>query len=98
LHEKEQRRAEKERNLLPEPELGADISRLVIRFPDGERLDRRIKKDDKLTVICDFIESKRLIDKYSIVTTFPKRILSKEQTIEELGLFPHGVICVEECD
>jgi len=101
LHDKEQHRLEKLRALPSEPELGPDISRLVIRFPDGERLDRRIKKDDKLTVICDFIESKHLFCteyKYHIVTTFPKRVLSKEQTIEELGLFPHGVICVEEYD
>jgi len=90
-------------SLPPEPnEDECETAQLSIRFPDGSRVIRSFRADDKLQVVYDFVESRDLdpldiLSEIVLVNTFPrKEYLDKEQTLEALGLCPSTSLIVEE--
>jgi len=92
-------------NIPPEPnEDECETAQLSIRFPDGSRVIRSFRADDKLQVVYDFVESKDLdpldiLSEIILVNTFPrKEYLDKDQTLEALGLCPSSSLIVEEKD
>jgi len=92
-------------SLPPEPnDDECETAQLSIRFPDGSRVIRSFRADDKLQVVYNFVESKDLdpldiLSEIVLVNTFPrKEYLDKEKTLEELGLCPNASLIVEEKD
>jgi len=90
-------------SLPPEPnEDECETAQLSIRFPDGSRVIRSFRADDKLQVVYDFVESKDLdpidiLSEIVLVNTFPrKEYIDKDQTLEALGLCPSTSLIVEE--
>jgi len=92
-------------SLPPEPnEDECETVQLSIRFPDGSRVIRSFRADDKLQIVYDFVESKDLdpldiLSDIILVNTFPrKEYIEKDQTLESLGLYPSSSLIVEEKD
>uniref|UniRef100_A0A3B3BU38 Fas (TNFRSF6) associated factor 1 n=1 Tax=Oryzias melastigma TaxID=30732 RepID=A0A3B3BU38_ORYME len=76
--EKEAIRLSLEQALPPEPEeeSAEQISKLRIRTPSGEFLERRFLSSCKLQVLFDFVASKGYpFEEFKLLTTFPRRNL-----------------------
>jgi len=91
-----------EKSLPSEPAVGLqNVTHIVIRMPDGKRLERRFLMDSKLQLLRNFIDSKtlseRVPDSYEIVTDFPKKIYSNmNSSFRESGLYPRALVSLQE--
>ncbi|KAM4628553.1 FAS-associated factor 1 [Polymixia lowei] len=99
--EKEAIRLSLEQALPPEPaeEQGEQISKLRIRTPSGEFLERRFLGSCKLQVLFDFVASKGYpFDEFKLLTTFPRRNITQldpGSTLLEAKLFPQETLFLE---
>ncbi|KAM7388253.1 hypothetical protein PAMP_024443 [Pampus punctatissimus] len=99
--EKEAIRLSLEQALPPEPEeeSGEQISKLRIRTPSGEFLERRFLGICKLHVLFDFVASKGYpFDEFKLLTTFPRRNITQldpGSTLLEAKLFPQETLFLE---
>ncbi|KAM7409938.1 hypothetical protein PAMA_001426 [Pampus argenteus] len=99
--EKEAIRLSLEQALPPEPEeeSGEQISKLRIRTPSGEFLERRFLGSCKLNVLFDFVASKGYpFDEFKLLTTFPRRNITQldpGSTLLEAKLFPQETLFLE---
>ncbi|XP_035806094.1 FAS-associated factor 1 isoform X5 [Amphiprion ocellaris] len=99
--EKEAIRLSLEQALPPEPneESGEQISKLRIRTPSGEFLERRFLGSCKLQVLFDFVASKGYpFDEFKLLTTFPRRNITQLEpgsTLLEAKLFPQETLFLE---
>ena len=58
-----------------EPPAGEEATRLVIRLPDGRRLDRRFAKDCPLQAAIDYVESSEPeIYELDLVANYPRKV------------------------
>lgn len=94
---RERFRQEKEANLPPEPSTSDNdqgpILTCVFRLPDGGRFTRRVRAQDQLQLLFDFVDSKGAggleSGSYSLVSQFPRRLLSPASgvsTLEQLEM------------
>jgi len=88
--------------LPPEPEPGTDVSRVVVRMPDGQRLDRRWHKDTPIQTLVDWVES---VDAeagpLSLESHFPRVTYGAEDLTTSLhaaGLHPQATLYVREAE
>ncbi|XP_065104561.1 FAS-associated factor 1 isoform X1 [Paramisgurnus dabryanus] len=99
--EREAIRLSLEQALPPEPkeEEGEPISKLRIRTPSGEFLERRFLSNCKLQVLFDFIASKGYpTDEFKLLTTFPRRIITQldpASSLMDAKLFPQETLFLE---
>ncbi|KAK3566319.1 hypothetical protein QTP86_032362 [Hemibagrus guttatus] len=99
--EREAIRLSLEQTLPPEPkeEAGEPISKLRIRTPSGEFLERRFLGSCKLQVLFDFVASKGYpSDEFKLLTTFPRRNITQLDpawTLLEAKLFPQETLFLE---
>ncbi|XP_078141822.1 FAS-associated factor 1 isoform X1 [Centroberyx gerrardi] len=99
--EKEAIRLSLEQALPPEPaeDRGEPISKLRIRTPSGEFLERRFLGSCKLQVLFDFVASKGYpFDEFKLLTTFPRRNITQldpGSTLLEAKLFPQETLFLE---
>ncbi|XP_077441173.1 FAS-associated factor 1 [Vanacampus margaritifer] len=99
--EKEAIRLSLEQTLPPEPgeESVEQISKLRIRTPSGEFLERRFLGSCKLQVLFDFVASKGYpFDEFKLLTTFPRRNITQldpGSTLLEAKLFPQETLFLE---
>lgn len=99
--EKEAIRLSLEQALPPEPDedSGEQISKLRIRTPSGEFLERRFLGSCKLQVLFDFVASKGYpSDEFKLLTTFPRRNITQldpGSTLVEAKLFPQETLFLE---
>lgn len=99
--EREAIRLSLEQALPPEPkeEEGEPISKLRIRTPSGEFLERRFLSNCKLQVLFDFIASKGYpTDEFKLLTTFPRRIITQLDpawSLMDAKLFPQETLFLE---
>lgn len=99
--EKEAIRLSLEQALPPEPDedSGEQISKLRIRTPSGEFLERRFLGTCKLQVLFDFVASKGYpSDEFKLLTTFPRRNITQldpGSTLVEAKLFPQETLFLE---
>uniref|UniRef100_A0A0D9XLM4 UBX domain-containing protein n=1 Tax=Leersia perrieri TaxID=77586 RepID=A0A0D9XLM4_9ORYZ len=94
------RRQEKAMALGAEPERGPDVTRVLIRFPTGERKERRFHSNTTITSVYDYVDSLDCLkaEKYSLVSNFPRVTYGPEkfsQTLEEAGLHPQASLFIE---
>ena len=92
----------KAERLPAEPAAGPDATRLVIRLPDGRRLDRRFDKACALQAAVDLVESHDPdIYEFDLVSNYPRRVFTAEmrnETLEALGLHPAATLFTKEQD
>uniref|UniRef100_A0A1A8ED42 Fas associated factor 1 n=1 Tax=Nothobranchius kadleci TaxID=1051664 RepID=A0A1A8ED42_NOTKA len=99
--EKEAIRLSLEQALPAEPngDPGEQISKLRIRTPSGEFLERRFLGSCKLQVLFDFVASKGYpFDGFKLLTTFPRRNITQldpGSTLLEAKLFPQETLFLE---
>ncbi|KAF7695414.1 FAS-associated factor 1 isoform X2 [Silurus meridionalis] len=99
--EREAIRLSLEQTLPPEPkeETGEPISKLRVRTPSGEFLERRFLGSCKLQVLFDFVASKGYpSDEFKLLTTFPRRNITQLDpawTLLEAKLFPQETLFLE---
>ncbi|KAK7889774.1 hypothetical protein WMY93_025334 [Mugilogobius chulae] len=99
--EKEAIRLSLEQTLPPEPDEDSaeQISKLRIRTPSGEFVERRFLGSCKLQVLFDFVASKGYpSDEFKLLTTFPRRNITQldpSSTLVEAKLFPQETLFLE---
>jgi FAS-associated factor 2 len=99
-----QRRLEKRRLLLVEPEAQQeDVSVIRIRFPSGETHQRRFISSKPFQHVVDWVESLECNDfaKFSLATTYPRQVLTVEQfcqTLEDLQFGKQIALAIQEED
>lgn len=94
------------KKLRPEPELTSENSKQLttirVKEIDGKILQRRFNMNDSLEQFIYYLGSLGyFIEKYKLLTTWPKRDLAseaKEKSFKELKLYPQETIILEERD
>uniref|UniRef100_G1S2M9 Fas associated factor 1 n=1 Tax=Nomascus leucogenys TaxID=61853 RepID=G1S2M9_NOMLE len=99
--EREAIRLSLEQALPPEPkeENAEPVSKLRIRTPSGEFLERRFLASNKLQIVFDFVASKGFPwDEYKLLSTFPRRDVTQldpNKSLLEVKLFPQETLFLE---
>ncbi|CAN1299707.1 Plant UBX domain-containing protein 10 [Linum perenne] len=93
-------RQEKASSLGVEPEKGADVTQVLVRFPAGERKERRFHSSTTIQSLYDFVDSLGYIEveDYSLVSNFPRTVYGNEKrslSLKEAGLHPQASLFVE---
>ncbi|KAJ4840187.1 hypothetical protein Tsubulata_002935 [Turnera subulata] len=78
----------------------AQMTQILIRFPNGERREKSFSSSDKVQSIYRYIDSLGLtgIGNYRLVSSFPRRVYSVDQmgmTLKEAGLHPKSTLFLE---
>ncbi|KAG2551001.1 plant UBX domain-containing protein 10-like [Panicum virgatum] len=94
------RRQEKAMALGAEPDKGPGVTRVLIRFPTGERKERRFHSSAPITSLYDYVDSLDCLEaeKYSLVSNFPRVTYGPEKhslTLEQAGLHPQASLFIE---
>ncbi|GJN19918.1 hypothetical protein PR202_gb07234 [Eleusine coracana subsp. coracana] len=94
------RRQEKAMALGAEPEKGPDVTRVLIRFPTGERKERRFHSSSTVTSLYDYVDSLDCLkaEKYCLFSNFPRVPYGPEKhnlTLVEAGLHPQASLFIE---
>lgn len=86
--------------LEPEPDASdLDSTQIVIRLPNGTRLDRRFCIHDNIEQLRAFVDSK-LMEleciplEYDLVSDFPKKVYNNKQTFLQAGLTPRALVSI----
>lgn len=96
----ERRRQEKAMSLGMEPEKGPDVTQVLVRFPNGERKERRFHSSAKVQSLYDYVDSLNclLAEKYSLVSNFPRVVYGPDKyvlSLKEAGLHPQASLYVQ---
>ncbi|XP_020588908.1 plant UBX domain-containing protein 10 [Phalaenopsis equestris] len=94
------RRQEKAMSLGAEPAKGPDVTRVLVRFPTGERKERRFDSTATVQALYDYVDSLDCLnaEKYNLVSNFPRVSYGPEKfslTLKEAGLHPQASLFVE---
>ncbi|KAM9992232.1 hypothetical protein ACTFIY_009685 [Dictyostelium cf. discoideum] len=89
--------------LVPEePAKGPNSTQIVFKLPDDSKLERRFNSDDKIEMLCNYLDGQGCeIDNYQFVTMYPKKVFKKpdfNQTLKEAGLSPQSILNVRSAD
>lgn len=76
------------------------VSKILIRFPNGERREQSFLCTDKIQSIYGYIDSLGLpgIGNYKLISSFPRRVYGVDQmgiTLEDAGLHPRASLFLE---
>ncbi|XP_014400295.1 PREDICTED: FAS-associated factor 1 isoform X2 [Myotis brandtii] len=98
--EREAIRLSLEQALPPEPKEDAEpVSKLRIRTPSGEFLERRFLASNKLQIVFDFVTSKGFPwNEFKLLSTFPRRDITQldpNKSLLEVKLFPQETLFLE---
>ncbi|XP_053751499.1 FAS-associated factor 1 isoform X1 [Panthera pardus] len=99
--EREAIRLSLEQALPPEPkeENAEPVSKLRIRTPSGEFLERRFLASNKLQIVFDFVASKGFPwGEFKLLSTFPRRDVTQldpNKSLLEVKLFPQETLFLE---
>lgn len=99
---REARRQEAEKALSPEPAESSSeaVTKIRIRKPTGDMLERRFLIKSPLQDLLNFVASRGFpIDEYKVISSWPRRDLttmSPNETLESLKLFPQETVILEE--
>ncbi|XP_034704693.1 plant UBX domain-containing protein 10 [Vitis riparia] len=93
-------RQEKALSLGSEPEKGPNVTQVLVRFPTGERKDRRFHSTATIQSLYDYVDSLGCLDaeSYSLVSNFPRVVYGPEKlslSLKEAGLHPQASLFVE---
>ncbi|GAV68705.1 UBX domain-containing protein [Cephalotus follicularis] len=93
-------RQEKAASLGAEPEKGPTVTQVLVRFPTGQRKERRFHSSATIQSIYDYIDSLGCLEaeSYSLVSNFPRVVYGPEKSslsLKEAGLHPQASLFVE---
>ena len=89
--------------LPPEPEAGPDVTTVLCRMPEGNRVQRRFPKDATLAMVRQWVEAssppERPMKTFELVSNYPRFVGSADKgavTLVEAGLHPQATFFVNE--
>ncbi|XP_022158987.1 plant UBX domain-containing protein 10 [Momordica charantia] len=87
-------------SLGPEPEKGPNVTQVLVRFPAGERRERRFHSTATIQTLYDYVDSLGCleVDTYNLVSNFPRVVYGAEKlslSLKEAGLHPQASLFVE---
>ncbi|KAE8055077.1 hypothetical protein FH972_011942 [Carpinus fangiana] len=93
-------RQEKALSLGAEPEKGPNVTQVLVRFPTGERKDRRFHSSATIQSLYDYVDSLGCleVESYSLVSNFPRVVYGQEKlsmSLKDAGLHPQASLFVE---
>lgn len=93
-------RQEKALALGAEPEKGPDVTQVLVRFPSGERKDRRFHSSATIQCLYDYVDSLGCleVENYSLVSNFPRTVYGADKlslSLKDAGLHPQASLFVE---
>jgi len=93
-------RQEKALSLGAEPEKGPTVTQVLVRFPTGERKERRFHSSAMIQSLYDYVDSLGCleVESYSLVSNFPRVIYGPEKlsvSLKDAGLHPQASLFVE---
>ncbi|OIS99622.1 PREDICTED: plant UBX domain-containing protein 10-like [Nicotiana attenuata] len=93
-------REEKLLSLGPEPDKGPDVTQVLVRFPTGERKERRFRCTTTIQSLYDYVDSLGCleVERYSLVSNFPRTVYGSEKlalSLKDAGLHPQASLFVE---
>ncbi|KAH9774969.1 Plant UBX domain-containing protein 10 [Citrus sinensis] len=93
-------RQEKALSLGAEPEKGPNVTQVLVRFPNGERKERRFHSTAVVQSLYDYVDSLGCLEvqNYSLVSNFPRVVYSTDKlslSLKEAGLHPQASLFVE---
>ncbi|KAI4326791.1 hypothetical protein L6164_019325 [Bauhinia variegata] len=93
-------RQQKAQSLGDEPEKGPDVTQVLVRFPNGERKERRFQNTVTIQWLYDYVDSLGCLEaeSYSLVSNFPRVVYGQEKltlSLNEAGLHPQASLFVE---
>ncbi|WMV44107.1 hypothetical protein MTR67_037492 [Solanum verrucosum] len=93
-------REEKLQSLGPEPAKGPDVTQVLVRFPTGERKERRFQCSTTIQSLYDYVDSLGCleVEKFSLVSNFPRTVYGSEKlslSLKDAGLHPQASLFVE---
>ncbi|KAH7513680.1 plant UBX domain-containing protein 10 [Ziziphus jujuba] len=93
-------RQEKALSLGAEPEKGPNVTQVLVRFPTGERKERRFYSTATIQSLYDYVDSLGCLnaENYSLVSNFPRTVYGPEKvslSLKEAGLHPQASLFVE---
>ncbi|KAL9439153.1 hypothetical protein AB3S75_024754 [Citrus x aurantiifolia] len=76
------------------------VTKILIRFPNGERREQSFLRTDKIQSIYRYIDSLGLpgVGNYKLISSFPRRVFGVDQmglTLEDAGLHPRASLFLE---
>lgn len=94
------RRQEKAISLGVEPAKGPDVTQVLVRFPNGERKERRFYSSTTVQALYDYVDTLDCLnaEKYILVSNFPRVSYGPEKSsfsLKEAGLHPQASLFVE---
>ncbi|WOL05694.1 hypothetical protein Cni_G14423 [Canna indica] len=94
------RRQEKAMSLGAEPDKGPDVTQVLVRFPTGERRERRFNCSATISSLYDYVDSLGCLkaENYTLVSNFPRVSYGSDKhslTLKEAGLHPQASLFVE---
>lgn len=93
-------RQEKAQALGEEPEKGPNVTQVLVRFPNGERKERRFHSTATIQSLYDYVDSLGCLEaeSFSLVSNFPRVTYGQEKltlSLKEAGLHPQASLFVE---
>ncbi|XP_022868021.1 plant UBX domain-containing protein 10-like [Olea europaea var. sylvestris] len=93
-------REEKAASLGAEPEKGPDVTQVLVRFPNGERKERRFHSTATIQTLYDYVDSLGCleVDSYSLASNFPRTVYGPDKlplSLREAKLHPQASLFVE---
>ncbi|KAL3628868.1 hypothetical protein CASFOL_027914 [Castilleja foliolosa] len=76
----------------------AEVTQILIRFPNGERREHSFLSTDKIKAIYGFIDSLGLVENYKLISNFPRKVYGADQmrmSLKEAGLHPKASLFLE---
>eukprot|EP00871_Galdieria_phlegrea_P003928 jgi/Galph1/4536/GphlegSOOS_G3183.1 len=97
----QKRRRMKQAQMEEEPPKGDQVFSIAVRQADGNRFERRFKRQDMLRQVFDWVDINGIdIEKINLVCNFPKRSFDYDRDgyikLEEIDRGPHLVFFIED--
>ncbi|XP_035906518.1 FAS-associated factor 1 [Anopheles stephensi] len=84
----------------PQQSSGESITKIRVRTPAGEMLERKFTVDTPLELLLNYITAEGyLIDEFKVISGWPRKdltTLNHESTLKELKLYPQETLILEE--
>lgn len=97
---REANRLQAEQALPPEPADGDGVTKIRVRRPTGDFIERNFTIKSTLRDLLNFVASKGFpISEYKAISSWPRRdltTLNPDETLETLKLYPRETVIVEE--
>ena len=76
------------------------VNQVLVRFPTGDRKERRFHSTDTIQSLYDYVDSLGCLDaeNYSLVSNFPRVVYGTDKlslSLKEAGLHPQAGLFVE---